>query len=305
MDTYTPGSYIVELLCIIFVVDDMGRAAQLATSAAAKLLSGFRPSTLHQYCRIWMDFIGFQVAAGLLSYQVTVQILLSFLEYLHQNHISSGHLQNYLTAIRALHIVYGLETVAFKDKRLPLLLKAIKIQAPFKPRLLAHLDVPLLERIIQQCDYLQFRVIFKPLYLTMFFSFLRLSTVLPHSVEKFDYTRQLARADVIWGETGAVLLIKYYKTMQNRKDFATISPPDLAGCQLCPALALKVMFQRFPGPENSPVFVIPRSKGLVPLIDSVACKHLKDISKSLGLKTSLTFHDFRRAGAAWGFQHGV
>ena len=93
--------------------------------------------------------------------------------------------------------------------------------------------------------------------------------------------------------------------MQNRKDFATISLPDLAGSHLCLVLALKVMFQIFPASENSPVFVIPRSKGLVPLTDLVARKHLKDISRSLGLDISLTFHDFCRAGTAWAFQHGV
>ena len=139
----------------------------------------------------------------------------------------------------------------------------------------------------------------------MFFSFLRLSNVLPHSIAKFDHTRQLARADVIFGTSGAVLLIKWSKTMQNRRDFVTISLPDLAGSHLCPVMALKVMFQRFPGSENSPVFVIPRPTGLVPLTDSVACKHLKDICRSLGLDIPLTFHDFRRGGAAWAFQHGV
>ena len=44
MDTYTHGSYIIKLHCIISIEDDMGRAAQLAASAAAKLLSGFDPS---------------------------------------------------------------------------------------------------------------------------------------------------------------------------------------------------------------------------------------------------------------------
>ena len=263
------------MLYKFFFVDDMGRAAQLATSAAAKLMSGFHPSSLHQYHRMWMDFVSFQVAARLLSYQVTVQILLSFLEYLHQNHISSAHLQNYLTAIRAIHIVHGLETAAFRDECLPLFLKAMRIQRPVKPRLLAHLDIPLLEQIIKQCDQLQFPVVFKPLYFTMFFSFLRLSNVLPHSVAKFDYTRQLARADVIFGETVAVLLIKWSKTMQNTRDFANISLPDLDGSQLCPVLALKVMFHRFPGSESSPVFVLPRLQGLVPLTDSVARKHFQ------------------------------
>ena len=128
---------------------------------------------------------------------------------------------------------------------------------------------------------------------------------MPHSVSKFDHARQLARADVIFGETGTVLLIKWFKTMQNRRDFATISLPDLARSQLCLVFALKVMFHRFPGSENSPVFILSRLQGLVPLTDSAARKHLKDITRSLGLDIPLTFHDFLRAGAAWAFQHGV
>ena len=160
-------------------------------------------------------------------------------------------------------------------------MKALRLQAPFNPSIPAHLDIPLLKRIIEQCDSLEFPVVFKPLYLVVFFSFLRLSNVLPYSVDSFDYTRQLARGDVIFGDSGAVLLLKWSKIIQNRKDFATISLPDLAGSNLCPILALKVMFARFQGSDNSPVFLIPRSKGLVPLTDSVACKHLKDISRAL------------------------
>ena len=77
----------------------MGIAAQLAISAVDNLLSDFHPSTLRQYRRMWMDFMAFQVAAGLLSYQVTVHLLLAFLEYLNHNGIAYSESQNYLTAI--------------------------------------------------------------------------------------------------------------------------------------------------------------------------------------------------------------
>ena len=100
---------------------------------------------------------------------------------------------------------------------------------------------------------------------------------------------------MIFGITRAVLLIKWSKTIQNRRDFVTISLPDLAGSHLCPVSALKVMFQFFPVSDNSPLFVT----------DSVAHKHLKDVSGFLGLNPSLTFHDFRRGGSAWVFQNGV
>ena len=114
----------------------MGNAAQLATSAVDKLMSGFRPSTLRQYHRMWSDFIAFQMAAGLLSYQVNVHLLLGFLEYLNHNGVACSQLQNHLTAIWALHILQGLDTNAFRDERLGLFEKALKMQTPFNPRIM-------------------------------------------------------------------------------------------------------------------------------------------------------------------------
>ena len=72
-----------------------------------------------------------------------------------------------------------------------------------------------------------------------------MSNVLPHAVTQIDFTRHLARADVIFGATGAVLFIKWAKTLQNRRDVVTISLPDLQGSHLCPVSALKAMFQIF------------------------------------------------------------
>ena len=90
-----------------------------------------------------------------------------------------------------------------------------------------------------------------------------------------------------------------------QEGLATVSLPNLAGSNLCPIMSLRIMFATFQDTDNSPVFVIPRSKGLVPLTDSVARKHLKDISKALCLSKVLTFHDSHRGGAAWAFSHGV
>ena len=68
-----------------------------------------------------------------------------------------------------MHIVHDLETADFRDEQLLLFLKAIRIQKPFKHRVLVYLDISLLEHIVKQCDQFQFPVVFKPLYLLMFF----------------------------------------------------------------------------------------------------------------------------------------
>ena len=116
---------------------------------------------------------------------------------------------------------------------------------------------------------------------------------------------QMARGDFILSQTSAVLLIKWSKTMQDRKQSVTIPLPSLGNSPLCPIKAVNNMILLHPAGDNDPLFVIPRSTSLVPLTDSMARKHLKKISNILGLHPPLTFHAFRRAGAMWAFQNGV
>ena len=245
------------------------------------------------------------MATGLLQQQVDVFILLSFMEYLFQNSQSHRNIANYMAALRAYHILHGLNTNPFKDERLALNLKSLRIQAPLAPPRHSTLNVQLLTKIIHTSESFKFPVIFRPLYLLCFFSFLRLSNILPHSVPTFDHTRQLARADYIATPNGAILLIKWSKNLQNRKDIVTIPIPLLGDTPLCPIAALDGMIRLYPVSDNEPLFVIPRAQTLVSLTDSVARKHLKDISSHLGLPKSLTFYDFRRVGASWAFQNGV
>ena len=74
---------------------------------------------------------------------------------------------------------------------------------------------------------------------------------------------------------------------------------------MCPIAALTLMVQMFPAEQNDPLFLLPRKRGLVPLTDSVARKHLKSVSLALGIAPPLTFHAFCRAGASWAFHNGV
>ena len=101
-------------------------------------------------------------------------------------------------------------------------------------------------------------------------------------------------------DQGGLLLVKWSKTIQNCRDTMTLPLPCLGSSPLCPIAALKLMKQMFPAEQNDPLFLLPRKRGLVPLTDSVARKHLKSVSLALGIAPPLTFHAFRRAGASWG-----
>ena len=124
---------------------------------------------------------------------------------------------------------------------------------------------------------------------------MRLSNVLPHSAVKFDVTRHLSRGDVIFGPQVCTVLVKWSKTVQDRKKTTTISLPVLGSSDLCPVSTLKAMFQTIPASKNMPLVLVCRQGLLVPLADFAARKHLKSISTMLNISPHLTFHSFRRS----------
>ena len=176
---------------------------------------------------------------------------------------------------------------------------------PLKPSSRPSIDISTLQSLLLFCDTRPHPLTFRALYLTCFFSFLRLSNILPHSSSTFDDTRHLARGDFLTSGVGAVLLIKWSKTIQDRKSITTIPLPNLGLSPLCPIVALRAMIHHMPAHSNDPLFTIKKHHHLQPLTDSLARKHLKNASQSLQISPHPTFHAFRRAGASWAFNHGV
>ena len=140
------------------------------------------------------------------------------------------------------------------------------------------------------------------LYLKLYtYSFLRLSNILPHSVSSFDSSRHLCVGDIIFADHYVVVIIKCPQTMQGRSKVTSIFITALGLATICPVSALISMLQTHHSPDD-PLFQITTSRGRSPLTDSVARKHLKQISTMLNSRKILTFHDFRRAGATWAFR---
>ena len=213
-------------------------ASQLSTSACARLHTAFRPATYTAYTRMLSDFIAFLVVAGLCLSQVSTVQVLAFMEFLYLNHFSPSNIANYLARIKAMFVIYNLDHTVFSDSRIQLYLKSLKINRPFQPHIPQIVDEYLLDRIVAACDQFPNQIIFKALYTISFFSFLRLSYLLPHSIKTFDISRQLCRGDIFFSQKTATILIKWSKTIQNRQEIKTIVIPLLDGSPICPVQAL-------------------------------------------------------------------
>ena len=160
---------------------------------------------------------------------------------------------------------------------------------PFKFQLKKVIDIPTLQLIVRLCDSTYMGQIFKAVYTLAFFSFLRLSNLVPHSQKLYGPLHQLARGDTIFAPPGLHVLIKWSKTLQSRNVVKFLKIPSLGSNPICPVKAIKNVLSITPGHSNSPLFQYKMSTQWVPLTDSRVWRHFNDILKKLNLP-QLQYH---------------
>ena len=142
--------------------------------------------------------------------QVTSEVLMAFMEFLIGNGASHSAVVNHISAVKAMLGLYGLPLARFDSPKIKLFIKSVQMNRPITPSII---DIPMLHQIIKACDTMYMGQVFKALYLLAFYSFLRLSNIVPHAIHQFDPSRHLARGDVFLGKSSRKLLIKWSKTI--------------------------------------------------------------------------------------------
>lgn len=144
------------------------------------------------------------------------------------------------------------------------------------------------------------------LFTVAFFSFLRKSNLTVPSLTAFDTDRHLCRCDLKFTQNGAVLRIKWSKTLQNKDRLLFVPLPRIPGSDLCPVSAISHYFTLVPAPASAPFFCLPHHGTLRPLTHAVFTEAVKSLISQIGLNPSdFSPHSFRRGGATFAFQAGV
>ena len=278
----------------------------LACLATSRLSNAFADSTKRAYNTMFKTFLAFAVFMSWDISQVTAIQLLCFLECLQFNGVRHSQMLNYLSAIKTKLIIFGLDVAGFADPRLKYYQKAVQMHTPMRASLKKVIDISLLKSIVNQCDYTFMGQIYKALYLLSFYSFLRLSNLVPHAMNQFSPLKHLARGDVIFRPGKAVILVKWSKTMQNNDQVKLITVPRIPKSNLCPVSALLNVLSLVPEGANLPLFQIKVAREWVPLTDSRVRRHFDNVLGRLQLRnTGYTPHAFRRSGATFAFNNNV
>ena len=143
-------------------------------------------------------------------------------------------------------------------------------------------------------------MLYRAIFLTSFFAFLRMSNIAPHSRARFDPGRHLLRQDIIFASPGADILLKW--SMQNRTAHQFVQIPQLPNPDLCPVTAIQSLLDSKTLPPTSPLFVHEKPHCLV-VIDTTIRDALKSVLLHIGHPLEgFGFHAFHRSVA---FDHQV
>ena len=112
-------------------------------------------------------------------------------------------------------------------------------------------------------------------YTLAYFSFLRLSNLVPHSSKLFSPFYHFARGDIIFAPPGLQVIIKWSKTMQARNVAKILKIPALGRNPICPVQENNNILAIAPGENNNPLFQYKPPKGWFPMTDSHVRHHFK------------------------------
>ena len=251
-------------------------------------------------------FLAFIIFAKFPLSALTADHVLCFLEFLASNNVSHSAIVNYLSAIKTKVTMFGLSSASFTDPRLRYFSRSLARNAALKVTLKSIIDIPILSQISQVCDSMYMGFVYKSAILLSFFSFLRISNLVPHSIAKFDPLKQLARGDIFFAPPGAHILLKWSKTLQMNNSVRLVKIPHLGSSPICPVTALRTLLSLTPSGPNKPLFQVKLRQQWVPLSDTRLRKHFSTILARLQLSQSnITFHSLRRSGATWAFNAKV
>ena len=95
---------------------------------------------------------------------------------------------------------------------------------------------------VRLCDFTSMGVVvFKAVFLTTFYRFLRLSNLAPHSRSMFDPTGHITTEEPMFSKKFVKIIVKWSKTNQNRNKVHILTLPTFKGSVLCPHEALKAI----------------------------------------------------------------
>ena len=216
--------------------------------------------------------------------------------------------RQYLNAVRLMHLEAGLPNPLINNWYVTSIIKGLKRHKGDSTQQKLPITTDLLWGILSVLDFNRpFDLAFWAACLVGFFTFFRKSNLLIPASGKFDQAKHLCRSDVHLCSSGAVIAVRWSKTIQFKERILHVPLPRIEESPFCPTSALLLALSQLPNSNSpAPLFCYPTPSGPRPITHSTFVTYLRQCLSKLGLDQSLfSGHSLRRGGASFAMQCGV
>ena len=196
---------------------------------------------------------------GLIALPTSVDILSLYIEFLSRSFKSVASIQNYVSGVKTLHLLLGLNFPSEDSDWfcIKLLYRGIARLHPHRPRRALPITPEILLNMFNFLDISEPNdATYWCCFLFSFFLMSRKSNMVPDSVSGFDSSKQLCRKNIILGGDYLKVQIFWSKTIQFGERFLEIPLVRIHNSPLCPVQAFFNMSKLVPASESDPAFLL-------------------------------------------------
>ena len=175
--------------------------------------------------------------------------------------------RQYLNAVRIMHLEAGLPNPMSNCWYITSILKGLRCHKGDITQQKLPITPDILFDILSVLDLNRpFDVTFWSVCLVGFFSCFRKPNLLIPAQEKFDPSRHLCRSDIQLGTSGAVISVRWSKTIEFKQKTLYVPLSRIAESPCCPTTALLLTLTRLPRSSGPiPLFCYPSPNGPKPI----------------------------------------
>ena len=238
-------------------------------------------------------------------FPVSKTIYLLYLVFFFCSLSSYRSVVNYLGIITHINRSFGTSLAFLEDYDVYLAKRAVRRILGDCVTRKEPITIEILLRLFSQFDFSKhLHVCMRALFLVAFFSFLRISNLVPYKLSDIvdPQACHLTPSNVTFISQGALLRITHTKTIQFRKRQLEIPLPRIPGSPLCPVTALQQYLASVQLSPSSPLFVCKSQGAYRPILAHQYNAFIKASLSAIGVNPAhYSSHSFRRGGATFAF----
>ena len=207
---------------------------------------------------------------------------------------------NYLSGVRTMMALLGLEPPDVKDRQMQMFTAGLKRTMEHTVKQAAPMTPQLLARISKVVNYRdKVKVIAWTAMLLGFYMFLRKSNLVPDAMDKFDSLHQFRRKDInlLGLESAMMCEVRWTKTMQNKGKVLRFPVIPARNKSICPVFWTYKMVHDNPGKPEDPLFLISTPEQALCQSANQLVYRMRKWLKMLGAEDmAFTLHSLCRGG---------